>query len=114
MNKMHQDGHALLKLSRLTDGATPKGRPSGKNEQSKPAPPKSIQRQDTDYDVKPEIPAPNPVPGKSKPEKARQQTQAPQPDDGIAVRETQMGESEDSDNRDAETTQSRMLRSICI
>ena len=68
MNKVHKDGRALLKLSRELELelAPDKDLSRKNNPDSKPAPTDGIQRQDTDYDVTPEIPTPEPSGRKSK------------------------------------------------
>lgn len=65
MNHVHKDGRALLRLSRKTYPAqeekSSKVKPAA-DKAGKPdsAPKPGIQRQDTDYDVKPSIPKPKP------------------------------------------------------
>jgi hypothetical protein len=114
MNKVHKDGRALLTLSRQVDRTTMKDPSSRKDADPKPAPHTGIQRQDTDYDVKPEIPTPAPSKQKSNDRRqahsASHQYHAAISNVGMV---TQMGESESHDNRDAEMTQARMLRSLC-
>lgn len=113
MNKVHRDGRALLKLSNRTNHSSVKEPSPRKVPSSRPAPAEGIQRQDTDYDVKPEIPVPNPTHQKPNPEKARQQAQMTIPDDGVRAQATQMGESESGHDRDAQIARTRMLRSLC-
>lgn len=114
MNRVHKDGRALLALSgKMNLGVRNKSRPVSRVE-STSVPSDGIQRQDTDYDVKPEIPTPNPSSGKSVAKKSKQQKQSSVADEGAPSHATQMGESECGSNRDAERTQLRILRSIHI
>ncbi|MES2490180.1 MAG: hypothetical protein V4607_10335 [Pseudomonadota bacterium] len=104
MNRVHQDGNASQK-----DKPTPAGK--------KPVPPSSVQRQDTDYDVKPSIKKPKPTQRKAQAAfqqvRSWQEFHAEAPDTGILVHATQMGESEGQVNHDAAQRQARMLRALC-
>lgn len=121
MNHIHEDGHALIKLSERIDCAPGIKTESQKDKKpkagKKPAPPPSIQRQDTDYDVKPSIKKPKPTSRKAQAafqqERSWQQFHAEAPDTGIAVQATQMGESEGQVNHDAMQNHAQMLRVLC-
>ncbi|PTU30486.1 hypothetical protein [Stenotrophobium rhamnosiphilum] len=118
MNSIHEDGHALIKLSEQIEGAPQIEAESHKDKKpKKPTPPPSVQRQDTDYDVKPSIKKPKPTPRKAQSafQQARswQQFHAEAPDTGIAVQATQMGESEGQVNHDAMQNHVQILRVLC-
>lgn len=114
MNKVHKDGRALLTLSSKVERDRNGEADRKKNAESKPAPPPNIQRQDTDYDVKPEIPPPDPARRKSRNERASHQAHAALPDIGVLTHATQMGESELDESRDAEKSRERMMRSLYL
>lgn len=112
MNRIQKDGRALLTLSGKVERERNKRAANQKDAESKPAPPNSIQRQDTDYDVKPEIPTPDPSRRRTRQERAGHQAQATLPDSGALTKATQMGESEHDDSHDFAQTQARMLRAL--
>lgn len=116
MNKVHKDGRPLLTLSAQVKRADRDASKTKVAETRQPPSP-SIQRQDTDYDVKPEIPAPRS--GKQKPKEHRRgahnhQAHAAMPDSGVVTNATQMGETESENNYDARDAHARALRAICI
>jgi hypothetical protein len=126
MNRIHEDGRALLKLARQAEHMTGKDSsrvaaesPRAKKSkiQPKPAPATHVQRQDTDYDVKPSIKKPKPAGrGTSERQKhaeAAQHFSAAPPDTGVSAHETQMGESEGQVNHDASKNRARALRAFC-
>lgn len=123
MNTVHKDGRALLTLSNKMEGANLK-EPSDqlrKSEKRKPAakpvPPPSVQQQDTDYDVKPEMPTPKPTrrdaPDQSKHARADRQYHAAASGNGGLTHATQMGESEGSIGDDVYQSRVRALRAFC-
>ncbi len=121
MNRIHRDGRALLTLSGKTkeihkDDKTQNATEPQKTN-SKPAPPSNIQRQDTDYDVKPSIKKPRAGGRISSAHPRRAQVHqvflALTPDTGITVHATQMGESEGQVNHDALRHRARVLKALC-
>jgi hypothetical protein len=107
VNTVHADGQALNKLSRQVknlyeSGSSSPRKTAGKKADAKPH---HVQRQDTDYDVKPSIAVPTTA-RKSKPAAPRRaksdsQQHAVDPDSDLpdqANQPRQMGESEGQDN----------------
>lgn len=125
MNRIHEDGRALLKLASQAGRMTRKDlsrvaaeshREKNSPTESKPAPPKPIQRQDTDYDVKPSIKKPKPAgrgtPAQQKNAQSGHHFSSTPPDSGVPVHATQMGESEGQINYDASQHRARVLRAF--
>lgn len=122
MNKIHEDGHALISLTQKMECTPENNQADAAKEtkpgaEKKPTPPPSVQRQDTDYDVKPSIKKPKPTDRDthSRPHQANagHQFHAAAPDAGGLLNATQMGESEEQYNDDAHQFRTKMLRSIC-